>query len=89
MLVRTRAPSATTEGEVNVGLTSFGNGHGSSVDGFLGGALGNSDRLFGSVAFMASDEDSHLKNLTPFNEVKGKVKETYLQGKLRWEPTDT
>ncbi len=89
VLVRTRAPSATTEGEVNVGLTSFGNGHGSSMDGFLGGALGNSDRLFGSVAFMASDEDSHLKNLTPFNGVKGKVKETYLQGKLRWEPIDT
>ena len=89
VLVRTRAPSATTEGEVNLRATHFGNGHGSSVDGFLGGALGSSNRLFGSVAFMASDEDSHLKNLTPFDGIAGKVKETYLQGKLRWEPTDT
>lgn len=89
VLVRTRAPSATTEGEVNLRATHFGNGHGTSVDGFLGGALGSSNRLFGSLAFMASDEDSHLKNLTPFDGIPGKVKETYLQGKLRWEPTDT
>lgn len=88
VLVRTRAPSASTEGELNLRATTFGNGHGGSLDGFLGGALGKGDRLFGSLAFMASDEDAHLKNLTPYGGVNGKVRQAYLQGKLRWEPTD-
>ncbi|WP_422506112.1 TonB-dependent receptor [Stenotrophomonas sp. GZD-301] len=88
VLVRTRGPANATEGEVNLRSTWFGNGNGTSLDGFLAGPLAQGGALSGSVAFMASDEDSHLRNLTPFDGTAGKVREGYLQGKLRWRPSD-
>ncbi|MDF2479869.1 MAG: TonB-dependent receptor [Stenotrophomonas indicatrix] len=87
VLVRTRGPADTREGEVNVRNTWFGNGNGTAVDGFLAGPLGKGGTLSGSVAFMGSDEDAYLKNLTPYG-ARGEVKEGYLQGKLRWRPSD-
>ncbi|KAG1286314.1 hypothetical protein G6F64_014203 [Rhizopus arrhizus] len=36
---------------------------------------------------MGSDEDAYLKNLTP-SGARGRVGEGYLQGKLRWRPSD-
>jgi len=88
VLVRTRGPSDHREGELNLRSTWFGNGNGTSVDGFMAGPLGGGDALSGSVAFMASDEDSYLRNLTPFAGTQGRVREGYLQGKLRWRPSD-
>ncbi|WP_249404978.1 MULTISPECIES: TonB-dependent receptor [unclassified Stenotrophomonas] len=88
VLVRTRGPSDTPEGELTLRSTWFGNGNGNSLDGFLAGPLRPGGDLSGSVAFMASDDDSYLRNLTPFGGTRGQVGEGYLQGKLRWRPSD-
>ena len=88
VLVRTKGPTEALEGEVNLRSTWFSNGNGNSLDGFIAGPLSKGGDLSGSLAFMASDEDSYLRNLTPFNGTEGKVKEGYLQGKLRWRPGD-
>ena len=88
VLVRTRGPADALEGEVNLRSTWFGNGNGNSLDGFVAGPLTKDGELSGSLAFMASDEDSYLRNLTPFEGTEGKVREGYLQGKLRWRPSD-
>ena len=87
VLVRTRGPADAREGELNVRSTWFGNGNGTALDGFLAGPLSRDGRLSGSVAFMGSDEDAYLKNLTP-SGARGRVGEGYLQGKLRWRPSD-
>ncbi len=87
VLVRTRGPADKREGEVNLRSTWFGNGNGTAIDGFLAGPLSRDGSLSGSVAFMGSDEDAYLKNLTP-SGARGKVGEGYLQGKLRWRPSD-
>lgn len=88
VLVRTKGPTGSLEGEVNLRSTWFSNGNGKSLDGFVAGPLTNDGNLSGSLAFMASDEDSYLRNLTPFEGTEGKVREGYLQGKLRWRPGD-
>ncbi|WP_241093469.1 TonB-dependent receptor [Xanthomonas sp.] len=88
VLVRTRGPADGGEGEINLRSTWFGNGNGNSLDGFLAGPLAEDGKLAGSVAFMASDENSYLRNLTPFQGTRGQVREGYLQGKLRWRPSD-
>ena len=88
VLVRTRGPADQAEGEVNLRGTWFGNGSGTSIDGFVAGPLDKAGQLAGSVAFMASDEDSYLRNLTPYNGTRGQVRDGYLQGKLRWRPSD-
>ncbi|MXP26923.1 TonB-dependent receptor [Altererythrobacter indicus] len=86
IVINTRAPSDYPIAEARATGTAFGGGANGAVDGFVGGPLAG-DSLSGSLAFKVSRGDSFLRNIQP-GEPEGKIDETFLQGRLRWIPTD-
>jgi len=87
VLIRTRGPSDHLTGEFRLTGTTFGNGNGVTADGYVAGPLAG-DTLAGSLAFKLSREDGYLENLTPYAGVAPRVDQGYVQGRLRWTPTD-
>lgn len=85
ILINTRQPTDTLDGEVRGTLTTFNGDLGYGVDGFVGGAL--SDTLRASVAFKASDEDAYISNPASSTGEFGNVRDLFLQGRIAWEPT--
>ena len=86
IVINTRAPTDHLVAEARATGTAFGHGMGGTVDGFVGGPLAG-DRLAGSIAFKAGQADSFLRNLQP-GQPRGSLRELFLQGRLRWQPTD-
>lgn len=86
IVINTRAPTSSTSGELRVTGTKYGNGGQGTLDGFISGPLAG-DTLAGSIAFKAERGDSFLRNLQP-GQSKGRIDELFLQGRLRWQPSD-
>jgi iron complex outermembrane receptor protein len=86
IVVRTRTPGDEPTAELRMTGTRFSSGSGMETDGFLAAPL--NDTLSGSLAFVASREDAFSKTLTSSIGESGEIREGFLQGRLRWTPSD-
>ncbi len=87
VIVNTKAPEDSFTGEVRLTGKSFPSGEGAEIDGFVSGPV-IPGRLAGSIAFNVAHEDAYVKNLGTSTGETGQIDETFLQGRLRWTPTD-
>lgn len=87
IVVQTRQPSEAFEAEVEGTLYDFDRGQGGSGSVYLGGPL-VAGQLTGSISASYEESDSFVRNIGSSIGEPGEVRETYLQGKLRWTPTD-
>lgn len=87
IIVSTKAP--TEEFSSNLRLTgiNFSSGEGAEAAGFISGSLID-DKLAGSLSFSAAHEDAYVKNLGTSTGESGHIEDTFLQGRLKWTPTD-
>lgn len=85
IVINTRAPTDDLMAEVRGTGTIFGGGASGTVDGFVGTPI--TKTLSGSLAFKVLQGDSFLRNIQP-GQPDGKIGETFVQGRLKWTPTD-
>lgn len=85
IVIRTRSPSERFEGEALGSLFAFGNGQGYEARLSMGGPIVQ-DTLTGSLVISHTDADSFVRNIASSIGERGSVRETFLQGKLRWTP---
>lgn len=87
IIVNTKAPGDEPEGVLRLTGTSFSEGEGYSVDGSFSGPL-IEDRLSGALSFSLGHEDAYVRNLGASNGETGHINESFVQGRLRWTPTE-
>lgn len=87
IIVTTKAPTDELEGNARVTWSDFPSGEGYGLDGSVSAEL-ITDKLAGSFAFKSGHEDAYVKNLGSSTGETGHIDETFLQGRLRWTPTD-
>lgn len=87
IIVTTKAPTDELEGNVRANWSDFPSGQGYGLDGAVSAQL-VADRLAGSFAFKVGHEDAYVKNLGSSIGETGHIDDTFLQGRLRWTPTD-
>lgn len=87
IIANTKAPSDALEGNLRLTGIRFSSGEGVEADGFLSGPL-IAGELAGSLAFKRAHEDAYVKNLGTSTGETGHLDETFVQGRLRWTPTD-
>jgi iron complex outermembrane recepter protein len=87
ILVRSRAPSATPEGELRVTGSSYSGTGGVDLDGYYSQALID-DQLTGSISAKYSDEASYRRNRAAGVDEPGNIGQQFVQGRLRWTPND-
>lgn len=86
IVIRTRMPGDSFEGEVTGSGFGFGNGIGGDVRLAMGGPL-IEDRLTASVVASYSHADSFVRNIGSSIGEEGQLSEAFVQGKLRWTPS--
>lgn len=87
IVIRTRQPSDSFEAEATGSGYVFGNGQGGDIRLSLGGPLVR-DTLTASLVASYSDADSFVQNIASSIGEPGEVREGFVQGKLRWTPSD-
>ncbi|MEM9386766.1 MAG: TonB-dependent receptor [Pseudomonadota bacterium] len=87
ILINTRPPSDQFESNIAVTGSTFDTGEAFQAEGYLGGPLVK-DVLAGSVAARYSDRDYFLENIGATPQGPGQIDELFVQGRLRWTPTD-
>nr|WP_321440564.1 TonB-dependent receptor [uncultured Hyphomonas sp.] len=87
IIVTTKQPSEDVNAEFRLTGTHFESGSGIEADGFVSGPLVR-DTLAGSLAFNLAEEDAFVKNVGTSTGETGKINETFVQGRLRWTPTN-
>ncbi len=87
IIVTTKAPTDSLVAEARLTGITFPSGNGIEGDGFIGGPI-IANKLSGSVAFNIAHEDAFTKNLGTSTAETGVINETFVQGRLRWTPTD-
>jgi iron complex outermembrane receptor protein len=87
ILVRSRAPRDKFEGEAQLTHKRFGNGTGLEASAFLSGPL-VPQQLSGALSVLASKEDAYIRNIGSSIGEPGRLKEGFVQGRLRWTPSD-
>nr|WP_255696704.1 TonB-dependent receptor [Sandaracinobacteroides sayramensis] len=86
IIIRTRAPSDHLEAEASGSVYGFGNGHGVELTAHVSGPL--TSTLGASLTVKHENTDSFTRNIASSIGEPGALRETYVQGRLRWEPTD-
>ena len=87
IIVTTNTPSDELTGNLRLTGIHFPSGEGIEADGSIGGPLINGV-LAGSLSFNITREDAYVENLGTSTGDTGHIKETFIQGRLRWTPTD-
>ncbi|MEM1187804.1 MAG: TonB-dependent receptor [Pseudomonadota bacterium] len=87
LLITTRQPQEEFEGQLRFTTSTYNGDVAYGVDGFLGGAL-IEDRLQGSIAFKASQDDAFVSNAGAADGETGEVRDLFLQGRLRFTPNE-
>ena len=87
IIVTTKAPTNEFEGNLRANWSDFPSGQGYGLDGAVSAQLVEG-KLAGALAFKAGHEDAYVKNLASSIGESGHIDETFLQGRLRWTPTD-
>jgi iron complex outermembrane receptor protein len=87
IVIRTRAPSNVFEAEATGSLFTFNGDMGGEARLSLGGPL-IKDVLTGSFVANYNNADSFVRNEASSIGERGAIRETFLQGKLRWTPSD-
>lgn len=88
ILVNTREPAEEAGAELRLTGINFDSGAGLEADGFVSGPI-IPDTLAGSLAFDLADEDAYVENLGTSTGETGEIEELFVQGRLRWTPTDS
>ena len=86
IVIRTKQPSDSFEGEVTGSGFGFGNGIGGDLRLSLGGPL-IADQLTASLVASYSHADSLVRNIASSIGEEGQLSEAFVQGKLRWTPS--
>lgn len=87
ILVTTRAPTETFEAEGLAGAYGFGNGEGYEGRLRLSGPIAGPD-LTGALTLSYEKADSFVRNLASSIGERGEIENTFVQGRLRWTPTE-
>lgn len=87
ILINTRPPGDEFEANGTFTATTFDTGEAYYFEGYVGGPIAE-DTLSGSVAVRYSDRDYFLQNIGATPQGQGQIDELYVQGRLRWTPTD-
>ncbi|MEX0298113.1 MAG: TonB-dependent receptor [Kordiimonas sp.] len=87
IIVNTKTPSEEFSGEVRLTGAHYSSGETFEGSGFITGAI-VPDTLSGSIAFSKVREDAYVKNLGASTDDEAYIDETFLQGRLRWTPSD-
>lgn len=87
VIINTRSPG--DELNVTGGFTGtfYETGEAYQGDAYIGGPIVE-DKLAGSVSVRYSDRDYFLRNIGSTPQGQGKVDELFVQGRLRWTPTE-
>lgn len=85
IVIRTRAPSDTPEGEVRATGSLFSGSGGYTLEGYYSQPI-VADRLSASLAVKYSDEATWMRNRAAGVTEPGQIRETFIHGKLRWTP---
>lgn len=87
IVIRTRAPSNSFEAEATGSLFTFNGDMGGEARLSLGGPL-IKDVLTGSFVASYNNADSFVRNEASSIGERGAIRETFVQGKLRWTPNE-
>ncbi|MEM8981842.1 MAG: TonB-dependent receptor [Pseudomonadota bacterium] len=87
ILINTSAPSDELHVDASATASSYDTGEHYQVDAYIGGPLVTNE-LAGSVAMRYSERDYFLENIGATPQGPGVVDELFVQGRLRWTPTD-
>lgn len=88
IIVTTKQPTDEVNTELRLTGVDFKSGAGLEADGFVSGPI-VPNKLAGSIAFNVAEEDAYVKNLGTSTGETGEINEDFLQGKLRWTPTNS
>lgn len=86
IVIRTRMPTDSFEMDASLTGTFFGNGEGIDARFAAGGPL--TSTLAGSVVVTHEEADSFLRNIASSIGEPGYLQNSFVQGKLRWNPTE-
>ena len=87
IIVNTKTPSDEVTGNLRLTGTHFPSGEGVEADGFIAGPIVKG-KLAGSMSFNVAHEDAFMKNEGTTTGETGHFSEKFLQGRLRWTPSD-
>lgn len=87
IVIRTRQPSDAFEAEAELDAYSSDTGDGAAGRLYLGGPL-QPGILSASLTTSHEEADAYVRNIASSIGAEGAIRETYLQGKLRWTPSD-
>ncbi|MEM6913484.1 MAG: TonB-dependent receptor, partial [Pseudomonadota bacterium] len=87
IVINTRQPEDELEASGSLTASTFDTGEAYQADGFIGGPIVK-DVLVGSLAVRYSDRDYFLENIGATPQGQGQIEERFVQGRLRWTPTD-
>lgn len=87
IVVNTKAPTNDYTANIRLSGIHYSSGKGAEADGFISGSL-VADKLAGSLAFSTAREEAYVENLGTSTGETGHIDDTFLQGRLRWTPTD-
>ncbi|MEM9375953.1 MAG: TonB-dependent receptor [Pseudomonadota bacterium] len=87
IVINTRPPSAEFTANTSLTATSFETGEAYTGEGYVAGPIAP-DALTGSLAVRYSDRDYFLENIGATPQGPGQIDELFVQGRLRWTPTD-
>lgn len=87
IIVNTKPVSEDFASQFRVTATNFSSGHAYETDGYVSGRI-TEDSLSGSLAFNLAREDAHLENLGSATDEAGEYKESFVQGRVNWQPSD-
>jgi iron complex outermembrane receptor protein len=87
IVVRTRQPTDAFAAEVDLDAYRFDAGDGAAARVWLGGPI-QPGVLSASLTASYEDADAYVRNIASSIGAEGAIREAYLQGKLRWTPSD-
>ncbi|MEM6901125.1 MAG: TonB-dependent receptor, partial [Pseudomonadota bacterium] len=87
VVINTRAPGDEFTASSTLTATSFETGEAYQVDGYIAGPL-IQDKLSGSISVRYSEDDFFVRNIGASPDGQGEIEETFVQGRLRWTPTE-
>ncbi len=87
IVVRTRQPTDAFAAEVDLDAYRFDAGDGAAARVWLGGPI-RPGVLSASLTGSYEDADAYVRNIASSIGAEGAIREAYLQGKLRWTPSD-
>lgn len=85
IIINTKPVIEDFTSQLRITATNFASGNSLEADGYISGQLSDNG-LSGSLAFNIAKEDAFLKNSGSLVNEGSEYKESFIQGRLRWQP---